>query len=73
LCLEKLIDNMYSRLKSSKVINIFLNGCIYIDYAVYLKTFKKCQFLEKNIISVALDKKKFVLTKSDFFYKKYRN
>ncbi len=64
---------MYSRLKSFKVINISLNGCVYIDYAVYLKMFKKYQFLEKNIISTSLDKKKFVLTKSDFFYKKYRN
>lgn len=64
---------MYLRLKSSKVINVSLNGCVYIDYSVYLKTFKKCQFLEKNLASTPLDKKKLVLTKSDFFYKKYRN
>lgn len=64
---------MYLKLKSLKIINISLNGCVYFDYSVYLKTFKKYKFLEKNLASISSNKKKSVLVKSDFFYRKYRN
>jgi len=64
---------MYLKLKSLKIVNISLNGCVYFDYSVYLKTFKKYKFLEKNLASTSSNKKKSVLVKSNFFYRKYRN
>lgn len=64
---------MCSKLKSFKTLQIFSNGCVYFDYSVFLKTSKKCNFSKKSLVSNSLEKKKSLLTSSNFFYTKYRN
>mgnify|MGYP001076132326 FL=1 len=62
-----------SQLKSFKNLQISWNGCVYFDNSVYLKTYKRYKFLNKNLFSNLLNKKPFNSTNSNFFYKKYRN
>lgn len=64
---------MYSNVKSLKTLQIFSNGCIYIDSSSYLKTYKKHNFSKKNLFANFLNKNQRVSTKSNFFYTKYRN
>jgi len=61
------------KLKSFKVMQISSDGCIYFDYSIYLKTYKKYRFSKKNVFSNLLNKDELTLTNSNFFYKKYRN
>jgi hypothetical protein len=64
---------MYSNLKALKTLQIFPNGCIYINSSPYLKTYKKYNFLKKNLFVNFLKKNQLASTKSTFFYTKYRN
>lgn len=64
---------MYSRLKSLKSLKISPNGCVYFDYSVNLKTFKKYDFLKKSLVIEPFNKKKPTLLSSNFYYMKYRN
>ena len=64
---------MRSRLKSFKTLQIFPNGSVYFDYSTYLKTYKKYNFSKESFFSNILNKKKLILTNSNFFYKKYHN
>jgi hypothetical protein len=64
---------MGSNLKSLKILQILPNGCVYFDNLTYLKTFVRYNFSKKSLLSNILDKKKIILTNSNFFYKKYRN
>lgn len=74
--LEKLIDKiikMYSSVKALKTLQIFSNGSIYIGSSPYLGTYKKYNFLKKNLFVNSLKKNHIASTKSNFFYTKYRN
>lgn len=62
-----------SKLKSFKILQIFPNGSVYFDYSAYLKTYKRYNFSKESFFSNLLNKKKLILTNSNFFYKKYRN
>ena len=64
---------MCSKLKSFKILQISSNGCVYFDYSVYLKTYKKYKFSKRSLFSNLLNNKQLTLTNSNFFYKKYRN
>ncbi len=64
---------MGSNLKSLKILQILPNGCVYFDKQIYLKTFARYNFSKKSLLSNFLDKKKLIVTNSNFFYKKYRN
>jgi hypothetical protein len=64
---------MGSKLKSLKILQVLPNGCVYFDNSVYLKTFTRYHFSKESLLSNFLDKKKLILTNSNFFYKKYRN
>jgi len=64
---------MCSKLKSFKILQISSNGCVYFDYSVYLKTYKKYNFSKRSLFSNLLNNKQLTLTNSNFFYKKYRN
>ncbi len=64
---------MCSKLKSFKILQISSNGCVYFDYSVYLKTYKKYNFSKKGLFSNLLNNKQLTPTNSNFFYKKYRN
>ena len=64
---------MCSKLKSFKILQISVDGCVYVDYSTYLKTYKKYNFSKKSLFFDLLKKKEFILTNSNFFYKKYRN
>lgn len=62
-----------SKLKSFKTLQISLNGCVFFDYSVYLKKYKRYHFSKKTFFFDPLNKKDQTLTNSNFFYKKYRN
>jgi len=64
---------MNAKLKSFKFLQIFPNGCVYFDHLAYLKSYKKYNFSKKSLFSKLLNKKKGLLTNSNFFYRKYRN
>ena len=64
---------MYSNIKSLKTLQIFSNGCIYVDSLSYIKTYKKYNFFKKNLFANSLKKNQLASTKSNFFYTKYRN
>jgi len=64
---------MRAKLKSLKNLQIFPNGCVYFDYSVYVKTYKKYNLSKKSLFFKLLDRKTLLSTNSNFFYKKYRN
>lgn len=64
---------MYSNIKALKTLQIFPNGCVYIDSSSYLKTYKKYNFLKKNLFVNPSKKNQPTSSKSNFFYTKYRN
>lgn len=65
---------MYYRLKSFKTLQICSNGSVYLDSAVYFKTFKRYTFLKKSLgFNLLTNKQKISSTYSKFFYKKYCN
>jgi hypothetical protein len=64
---------VHSKLKSLKILQIFPNGSVCLDYSAYLKTYKRYNFSKEGFFSNVLNKKKLTLTHSNFFYKKYRN
>ena len=64
---------MDSNLKSLKTLQVFPNGCISVNSSPYLKTYKRYNFLKKNLFVNFLRKNQLASTKSNFFYAKYRN
>jgi hypothetical protein len=64
---------MSSGLKSFKTLQVLPNGCVYFDHSIYLKTYKKYNFLKKNLTISPFNKTSSNFHPSNFFYTKYRN
>jgi len=63
---------VYSKLKSLKTFKVLPNGCIFVDYVAYIKTYQRYVFLKKYLFANLSNHQKFKLSNSNFFYKKYR-
>ena len=62
-----------SKLKSLKNLQISWNGCVYFDQSVYVKTYKKYNFLNNNLFPSLPNETSSTLINSNLFYRKYRN
>ena len=60
-------------IKSYKILQVFPNGCVFRDYLIYSKIFKKYNFLKKDCTYNSSKNIPSISSNSNFFYTKYRN
>ena len=61
------------QLKSYKILQVFPNGCVFRDFLVYSKTFKKSCFLKKDCLYTVFKNPSLFSISPNLFYTKYRN